>query len=211
MAQGHSVIDETSLPMQPPIAAVDEVDQARASEYGLLAVLLARAPDRDLLAALARIPGDGTPLGLAHAALAEAARSCNPAAVEREFFDLFIGLGRGEMLPYASFYLTGFLHERPLARVRADLERLGIERGDAHSEPEDHIALLCEVMAGLALGRFEADAAEQVRFFDRHLKPWAERFFADLEASPTSRFYRAVAGLGRVVIQVEAEAFTLAD
>jgi TorA maturation chaperone TorD len=131
-------------------------------------------------------------------------------ASEREFFDLFIGLGRGEFLPYASFYLTGFLHERPLARLRADLARLGIERGENRSEPEDHIALLCEVMAGLAGGQFAADPGEQHVFFERHLQPWAGRFFADLAGTPSARFYRAVGAYGAVLVGIEAEAFTMA-
>ena len=93
------------------------------------------------------------------------------AGRSKEFFDLFIGLGRGELLPYASYYLTGFLHERPLARVREDLDLLGIERAGSSREPEDHSAILLEVMAGLARGDFEAEFAEQARFFERHLKP----------------------------------------
>jgi TorA maturation chaperone TorD len=193
-----------------PIGPVDELDEARAGEYALLALLLARAPEADLLAALAGLDTDSTPLGRAHASLAQLARQADAAAIEREFFDLFIGLGRGEFLPYASFYLTGFLHERPLARLRADLDRLGIERGEGRSEPEDHIALLCEVMSGLAAGRFAADPAEQNLFFARHLKPWAGRFFADLAAAPTTRFYRAVGAYGAVLMDIETEAFTMA-
>jgi TorA maturation chaperone TorD len=142
--------------------------------------------------------------------LAEAAASASASEVEREFFDLFIGLGRGEILPYASFYLTGFLHERPLARLRADLTRLGIERGGTQSEPEDHIALICEVMGGLAAGRFDADSTEQGVFFERHLKPWAARFFTDLADSPRAKFYRAVGTYGQVLIGLEAEAFKMA-
>jgi hypothetical protein len=119
-------MDAGSSPRAP-----DEVDEARAAEYALLARLLATAPDHDLLAALARLTGDGTPLGLARSRLAAAASATNARAVEQEYFDLFVGLGRGELLPYASFYLTGFLHERPLARVREDLSALGVERGRA--------------------------------------------------------------------------------
>jgi TorA maturation chaperone TorD len=187
----------------------DDIDLARAAEYALLARLLAGAPDRELLAGLARLPGDATPLGQAHATLAVAAAATDSASVEREYFDLFIGLGRGELLPYASFYLTGFLHERPLARVREDLAALGVEREAARKEPEDHIALLCDVMAGLAEGRFEAAEAGEARFFARHLQPWAGRFFADLEAAKSARFYRAVAGYGRVFLEIEGEAFTI--
>src|SRR5260370_14040692 len=116
--------------IEPPNACgdVDEVDAARAREYALLSVLLARAPDAALLARLAELRGDASPLGLAHAALSEAASGADVERVEREYFDLFIGLGRGELLPYGSYYLSGFLHERPLARLRAHLNRLGIER-----------------------------------------------------------------------------------
>src|SRR5437868_499898 len=96
---------------------IDEVDAARAAEYALLAVLLARAPDADMLGRLARLRGDATPLGLAHVALAEAAATTTVERAEREYFNLFIGIGRGELLPYGSYYLTGFLNERPLARL----------------------------------------------------------------------------------------------
>ncbi len=131
---------------------VDEVDAARAQEYALLAALLARAPDAALLKQLSELRGDASPLGMAHVALAEAASAANVEAVEREYFDLFIGIGRGELLPYGSYYLTGFLHERPLARLRGDLIALGIERVEGNIEPEDHAAMLCEIMAGLIGG-----------------------------------------------------------
>src|SRR5262249_50682037 len=118
-----------------PVADVDEVDAARSREYALLSALLVRAPDRVLLQRLAGLRGRASPLGLAHAALAEAADTADPHGVEREYFDLFIGLGRGELLPYGSYYLTGFLHERPLARLRQSLARLGIERAAGQAEP----------------------------------------------------------------------------
>src|SRR5258708_3998645 len=133
-----------------PLRDVDEVDLARAQEYALLSALLVRAPDADLLARLSRLRGDASPLGVAHVALAQAASSIEVRAIEREYFDLFIGLGRGELLPYASYYLTGFLNERPLARLRDDLAQFGIERVDGNYEPEDHAATLCEIMAGAA-------------------------------------------------------------
>src|SRR5690348_815295 len=158
---------------------IDEVDAARAQEYALLAALLTRAPDADLLWRISQLRADASPLGLAHAALAEAAEQTNAERVEREFFDLFIGLGRGELLPYGSYYLTGFLHERPLARLREDLKGLGIERSEGSVEPEDHAATLCEIMASLAGGRFAAPAGSDERIFERHLKPWIGRFFSD--------------------------------
>jgi TorA maturation chaperone TorD len=188
---------------------LSEVDAARAQEYSLLAVLLARAPDAALLARLATLRGDATPLGLAHAALAEAADRANAERLEREYFDLFIGLGRGELLPYGSYYLTGFLHERPLARLRADLAKLGIERSPGQAEPEDHAAILCEIMAGLASGRFSAPAGAERALFEDHLAPWIGRFFADLERAATGDFYRRIGTLGRVFMEIEAEAFAL--
>jgi len=193
----------------PLDGSIDEIDVLRGSEYALLSVLLGAAPSHDLLTQMTRLRGDATPLGLAHIALADAARGAQERAVEREYFNLFIGLARGELLPYGSWYQTGFLHERPLARVREDLAALGIERDGPGKEPEDHIAILCEVMAGMAQGRFEADLDAQARFFERHIEPWAARFFADLEVCAAATFYKSVGRLGRTFIELEAEAFKL--
>jgi TorA maturation chaperone TorD len=190
---------------------IDEIDRLRAAEYDLLALLLGKAPDADTLSRVAALKGDASDLGMAHVELAAAAAAADDRAVSKEFFDLFIGLGRGDLLPYASYYMTGFLHERPLARVREDLDGLGIERAGPSREPEDHIAILLEVMAGLALGSFEADFTEQARFFERHLKPWASRMFADLEMSGSANFYRAVGHVGRAFMELESEAFTLSE
>jgi TorA maturation chaperone TorD len=188
---------------------VDEVDAARAQEYALLAALLSRAPDRALLERLGTLRGDASPLGLAHAALAEAASQTSAQRVEREYFDLFIGIGRGELLPYGSYYLTGFLHERPLARLRESLAQLGIERAEGQAEPEDHAAILCEIMAGLLSRRFAAPAGADRDMFEQHLSPWIGRFFADLERAESADFYRRIGTLGRVFIVVETEAFAL--
>jgi TorA maturation chaperone TorD len=197
---------------QSMVGEVDEVDATRAQEYALLSVLLARAPDADLLARLARLgrlTGDASPLGLAHIALAQAADGVSLERVEREYFDLFIGLGRGELMPYGSYYLTGFLHERPLARLRGDLGALGIERVENNFEPEDHAATLCEIMAAIAGGRFPAPAGAEKNMFDKHLAPWIGRFFADLERAETADFYRHVGAVGRVFMDIETEAFAL--
>jgi len=188
---------------------IDEIDQLRAAEYGLLSLLLGKAPDAETLKRVATLKGDASDLGIAHIELSVAAAASDDRTVSKEFFDLFVGLGRGELLPYASYYLTGFLHERPLARVREDFNTLGIERAGPSREPEDHIAILLEVMSGLARGEFEADFSEQVRFFERHLKPWAARMFADLEMSQSAKFYRAVGRVGRIFMELESEAFTL--
>jgi TorA maturation chaperone TorD len=191
------------------VGMVDDLRVARAQEYALLATLLARAPQADLLAKLAGLRGDATALGMAHLELAEAASRANAEIVEREFFNLFIGLGRGELMPYGSYYLTGFLYERPLARLREDLARLGIERAEGNAEPEDHAAILCEIMSGIVGGQFPAEPGADREFFEKHLKPWIGRFFADLEQAQEAKFYRQVGALGRVFTEIEAEAFAL--
>ncbi len=192
-----------------PSREVSEVDAVRAQEYALLAALLARAPDADLLSRIAVLRGDGTPIGLAHAALSHAAAATSAEKVEREYFNLFIGLGRGELMPYGSYYLTGFLHERPLARLRGDLAALGIERVEGQCEPEDHAAILCEIMSGIVSGRFESAADSDKALFEKHLAPWLGRFFVDLERAEAADFYRAVGTLGRVFLEIETEAFAL--
>jgi TorA maturation chaperone TorD len=188
---------------------IDDVEVARSQEYALLSSLLSRAPGQALLERLADLRGDASPLGLAHAAVAEAARRICAAHVEREYFNLFIGLGRGELLPYGSYYLTGFLHDRPLARLREDLVRLGIERAAGQAEPEDHAAIQCEVMAGVVSRRFPASPGADRELFEKHLSPWIGRFFADLERAEAADLYRRIGTLGRVFIDIETEAFGL--
>jgi TorA maturation chaperone TorD len=209
--QAISLAESAGAP--PPVVNssedAHEVNQARAHEYALLSLLLARAPDAALLARLTQLRGDATPLGMAHAALSQAASLADVARVEREYFDLFIGLGRGELLPYGSYYLAGFLHERPLARLRESLAQLGIERAAGQAEPEDHAAILCEIMAGLASGRFAASEGAARTLFEEHVAPWMERFFTDLEQAEAADFYRRVGTLGRVFIAIEQEAFAL--
>jgi TorA maturation chaperone TorD len=191
------------------MTGVDDVELARAGEYALLGSLLMRAPDGSLLERLGELRGDATPLGVAHIELANAARTADITRIEREFFDLFIGVGRGELLPYGSYYLTGFLHERPLARLREDLARIGIDRAEGVAEPEDHAGILCEIMAGLAGGEFAAPAGSDRVIFENHMAPWIGRFFADLEHAEAAEFYRRVGTLGRLFVEIETEAFAL--
>jgi TorA maturation chaperone TorD len=190
---------------------VDETDAARAREYALLSALLRRAPNTDLLNRLAALRADPSPLGVAHAALGEAAATATTESVEHEFFELFIGIGRGELVPYASYYITGFLNERPLARLRDDLAQLGIERVATEVEPEDHAAVLCEIMAGLAGRRFDAPEGADRALFEKHLAPWIGRFFTDIEHAKAADFYRRIGALGRVFMDIESEAFTFAS
>jgi len=190
---------------------IDPVDAARAREYALLAALLSCPPSSALLSEITKLRGDATLLGLARAALADAASKAVSGAVEREYFGLFVGLGRGELLPYASYYLTGFLNEKPLAELRETLAGLGIARADHVKEPEDHIAALCEVMAGLIDGSYGMPQALSVQrsFFETHMAPWVGRFFADLEGAEAAAFYAAVGMLGRRFVEIESAAFAM--
>ncbi|MEM8752819.1 MAG: molecular chaperone TorD family protein [Pseudomonadota bacterium] len=200
------------MPQPATETAIGDEDLLRADLYDFLASLLARPPDADLLARAAALGGDATPLGEAVGALASVAGSTTPEAAKREFEALFIGLGRGELMPYASFYMTGFLNEKPLATLRSDMARLGAARAETVHEPEDNVASLCELMAGLIRGRFAAaaDLAEQRAFFGRHLGPWAKHFFSDLEAAKNSVLYAPVGAIGRTFMEIEAEAYRLA-
>jgi TorA maturation chaperone TorD len=198
-------------PALPAPELPDEVDVARAQEYSLLSKLLAHSPDALMLSRLAELRGDESPLGLAHAALAKAAARTDAEKAAREHFTLFVGVGRGELLPYASYYLTGFLHGRPLAKLRQTLQRIGIERISGQTEPEDHAAILLEIMAGLAGGELPAPIGTDREIFDDHLAPWITRFFSDLEQSASADFYAAVGALGRTFTQIEAQSFLMSQ
>lgn len=191
---------------------VSQEDLLRADLYDFLAALLAAPPSAALLKKAARLEGDLSDLGQAIGSLATVAAVTSEKAAEREFNTLFIGLGRGELVPYASFYLTGFLHEKPLAALRGDMARLGAQRAPEKFEPEDNIASLCEIMAGLIRGRFgdPVDLAGQRDFFAKHIASWAGHFFSDLEAAKASVLYAPVGTIGRIFVEIEREAFRLA-
>jgi TorA maturation chaperone TorD len=187
--------------------AVDEVDRARAQEYALLAILLSSSPGADLIGCLTLLRGDASPLGAAHAALGKAAARADEASAAREYFELFTGLGQNVLLPYASHYLTGSLYGRPLAGLRETFQLLGIERTGGHSEPEDHAAILCEIMAGLVRGDIAGPAGADREFFEKHLAPWVRRFFVDLENAKSADLYTRVGLLGRTFVDIETEGF----
>ncbi|MQQ10231.1 molecular chaperone TorD [Epibacterium sp. SM1979] len=191
--------------------SIVEEDRLRADLYNFLGLLLSGAPDQMLLEQTAGLSGDDSALGQAITALAKVAKQTKPAGVEREFNNLFIGLGRGELLPYASYYLTGFLNEKPLAALRQDMAARGMTRAQNVYEPEDNIASLMEMMGALIVGRFgtPASLADQKQFFNKHIGPWAGHFFSDLEGAKTSIFYASVAHVGRVFMEIEAEGFRM--
>lgn len=191
--------------------ALAQEDALRAQMYSFLARLLAAPPDKALLETISKMDGDGSDLGKAMLSLGRVAAKTGADKAEQEYHDLFIGLTRGELLPYGSYYLTGFLHEKPLAKLRNDMAQLGIERSADVKEPEDHIAALMDMMAGLITGEFgkPAPLAEQKRFFEAHISPWASHFFADLEGAKSSVLYAALGSIGRSFMDIEATAFSM--
>jgi TorA maturation chaperone TorD len=186
-------------------------DQARASLYSLLGNLLLQVPDQTTLDQLVALEsGEGT-LSSTIGTLSQIAKSMNPGSVEREFNVLFIGVGRGEVLPYASYYLTGFLHEKPLADLRAKMRSLGMQRKQGISEPEDHLGALCEMMAGMITGAFGQPMPLQTQkeFFNAHIAPWASHCFSDLEKAENALLYAPVGSLGRLFVEIEQESFRI--
>ena len=193
------------------IMDISAEDRLRADFYNFLGLLLAGPPDQFLLGQMAGLKGDKTDLGQAIQAMARVAKVTKLAAAEREFNTLFIGLGRGELLPYASFYLTGFLNEKPLAQLRNDMVARGITRAQNVYEPEDNIASLMEMMASMIVGRFgnPATLEDQKSFWSKHIGPWAKHFYSDLEAAENSVLYASVGTAGRVFMEIEREAFRM--
>ncbi|WP_370312802.1 molecular chaperone [Sagittula sp.] len=194
-----------------PAPKIAEEDRLRADLYNFLGVILSGPPDEMLLAQTASLSGDATPLGEAISTLAKMAKVTKPRSVVTEYNKLLIGLGRGELLPYASYYMTGFLNEKPLALLRQDMTAHGLARAENVFEPEDNIASLMEMMGALIVGRFNSPASleAQKTFFNKHIASWAGHFFSDLENAKGSVFYAPVGTIGRTFMEIEAEAFRL--
>ena len=218
MADGSiaTAVSDRTVPIAPE-------DAMRAQMYDLLAALLRAAPDAAMLDALSRLEGDDagtndaggddgdTDIGRAVGALARIAAATDEARARREYHDLFVGIGRGELVPYGSYYLTGFLNEKPLGELRREMRARGLARAESVREPEDHIASLMEMMASLIEGRHGAPAsvASQASFFSAHVEPWAVHFFKDLEAAEGAVLYAPVGTIGRALMGVEADAFAM--
>lgn len=203
---------------QAPIssAGLDE-ETARAELYGLLALVYYAPPAPDLIAqlrvAVTQAPADGGFLEEPWRVLVGIARELDDASIAAEYTTLFGGVGKPEVYLFGSFYLSGFLNEKPLAALRADIAELGLARDDAMSETEDHFAYLCEVMRYLIAGDDVAVAnlTRQRVFFATHVQPWAQRMCDAMQAHPKARFYAAVAGLTSAFMAVEAQGFDMLD
>jgi len=205
----HFDASETDLAVKD--SAIDEEQQYRASAYSLIAALLRTTPDQQMLDRLGGLSQqespDGDDLLLAMSTLALSAKLHTPSSIDEEFHNLFIGLGKGEVVPYGSWYLTGYLMEKPLSDLRNDLARLGYERNTSVIEPEDHAAALCEVISlMIAEG---TDLVAQNKFFQSHMTNWMSSFFADLSEAKSAIFYKAVGRFGAAFMALENEYFSM--
>lgn len=199
----------TSGPLKQ--AAIADEDQMRLNVYRLLARALSRPADEAFLSLLAGLEGDDSEMGQAFGALASQAATTDLAKAGEEYQTLFIGLGRGEILPYGSYYLTGFLNEKPLARLRNDMAKLGIERSPEVKDPEDHAGALMEMMAGLIDGSFGSPQPMSVQrdFFNNHVGNWMPYLFRDLKEAENASLYRPVGRIGELFISIEEAQFSM--
>ena len=196
---------------------ISEVDVQRAHLYALLARLLGAPMDDETLEAVRALESEyadaDSDLGKALTSLGGLATRTVRSAADGEYTSLFFGMGSGgELNPYASFYLTGFVYEKPLANLRRDMMELGIASSGSSDEPEDHIAYLCEIMHGLITGAFGGPKglAQQKKFYEAHMAPWVGQFFTDLEGAEQAALYMPVGTIGRLFMAIEADAFEMA-
>lgn len=194
--------------------ALDE-ETARAELYGLLAQLYYAPPSAELGASLrvavTEAPAAGGPLEEPWRALVGVAREMDDSAIAEEYVALFGGMTKPDVYLYGSHYLSGFLNEKPLAKLRGTLDSLGLARGESVSETEDHFACLCEVMRYLIAGDdvSVANLTHQRAFFADHLQPWVLDMCDAIAAHPQARFYTTVAGFTRAFVSVEAQGFDM--
>lgn len=188
-------------------------ETARADLYGLLAGLFYGPPSQDLLNAIAQTPAGGD--SALQQAWNDLARTCEEADAQKvrdEYESLFIGVGKPEIMLYASYYLSGFLMEKPLAALRGDLDTLDLQRSESMPESEDHISALCEVMRYLITSDDPAQnsLATQKQFFSTHLQSWAGEMCDVIMHHPQAVFYSEVAQLAKHFFDVEMQAFDMA-
>lgn len=194
---------------------VDSPPQAvlRAHLYRIFAFFLSFPPSPDDLAEAARIEGDGTPVGMAIARTGRVASAVSAASVAVEYQMLFRGAGllKPQLVPYCSHYLGTSGDELPLVMLRRDMDRLGVARDPAVTDPEDHVSSVLEIMAGLADGSIGADADpnEERAFFEIHVASWVPRFVDDMMAARSSVFYASLGAAGRAFLADERRRFTI--
>lgn len=190
---------------------INNEDQLRADMYSFLANLLRAEPSSELVNQLTKLESDDSPIGKSIKTLSKLASSLDLPTIRDEYVRIFIGVGRGEILPFASYYLTGFLKDKPLAKLRNDMKEIGIELAENVKEPEDHIASLFDMMSGLILGKFSKkfSIGEQRDFFNKHLAPWVGLLMRDIESSRIAVFYSPIGTIGREFMEIERSSFSM--
>ena len=191
--------------------SISEEDILRADMYGFLAALFRKEPSDELISTVAALEGDQSPIGGACLTLAHLAKTLDNDLIRHEYVTVFVGVGRGEILPFASYYLTGFLNDKPLANLRADMAAIGIARADGVKEPEDHISSLFDMMVGLIRGSFGRvySVAEQASFYRKHVEPWAGMLMGDVETAKSAVFFAPAGTIGRAFLDIESQAFSM--
>lgn len=197
----------TSDATAPRFPEVAQEEQARAGVYTLLGALLAAPCTQEVRNFLTTIDAGDTTLPWQQ--LQTEITNADMQELAHEYHALFIGLGRGELLPYGSVYLTGFLQEKPLADLRQDLTRLGLETTEETHEPEDHAGALCEVMGLMAGAPTDYSHETQKIFFTQHIGSWMTEFFEDLVKARDSGFYQVVGEFGKTFIALEKQYFAM--
>ena len=198
-------------------SAGDHEELERAELYGLLARLWLAPPDEALMqqfhVAVTQAPEAGALLEGPWQHLVQALRSTTVQAAAAEHEALFHGVGKPEVFAYGSFYLSGFLNEKPLASLRHDLAALGLTRDANSLETEDHIAYLLEVMRYLIAGDDIAvcNLEQQRRFFRTHLQTWVAALCDAVAAQPRAVIWAAVAAFTREFMAVETQAFDMLE
>ena len=193
------------------VSDIKEEDQLRADMYSFLANMIRTEPSQELLDSVKKLTGDDSSIGKSIKLISKLASAMHVSEIQDEYVNLFVGVGRGELLPFASYYLTGFLNDKPLSKLRNDMNELGVVRIKEVKEPEDHVSSLFDIMSGMITGQFgkQYSITEQSNFFEKHLNSWIHLLMSDIESAKTAVFYAPIGSLGKEFINIEREAFRM--
>ncbi len=193
------------------VSEIKEEDQLRADMYSFLANMIRTEPSQELLDSVKKLTGDDSSIGKSIKLISKLASAMHVSEIQDEYVNLFVGVGRGELLPFASYYLTGFLNDKPLSKLRNNMNELGVVRIKEVKEPEDHVSSLFDIMSGMITGQFgkQYSITEQSNFFEKHLNSWIHLLMSDIESAKTAVFYAPIGSLGKEFINIEREAFRM--
>ena len=190
---------------------IKEEDQLRADMYSFIANMIRTEPSQKLLDSVKNLSGDDSSIGGYIKLISKLATTIHISEIQEEYVNLFVGVGRGELLPFASYYLTGFLNDKPLSKLRDDMNQLRVIRLKEVKEPEDHVSSLFDIMSALITGKFgkQYSISEQSDFFEKHLNSWVHLLMSDIESAKSAVFYAPIGSIGKEFIHIEREAFRM--